>query len=437
MTDREYFRQSMLCGHGRCFSLLCGNEEAFRDIVLYGCTHDISFDLQSEGSRGAFMYELAQQYPDSIVFTNAVIRQLFQKETDTDWHSLCHLGDYLTTAANDGSPCALQALEEKYVYLYHIMMSRRWSNYVSEVQQSWEYLAILLMQSGTAERTIKICTDIGAWFLRRRRESLQLLKWQFAWFWSCCEKSYGNVLHEKLQASNVRELKLFYQVMNSDEKKPERPASVPPTAEGFLLSLSEETVSVRTISRMARLASDAELRQLAQTVIDEPDDDRKAVLLRPFTFRKPFPLAPEYLLTYASSASDELRNTAKDALALIRADCVHDYALRILQDDAVHALPMLICNFRPDDRQTLLSALDSLIIDKNAHTEWHAAAMNILDEQQIMPDDAFLWIYSHSMCSDCRRGAVEVLLRRNALTSIMTEECRHDADLELRALVMG
>ncbi|MBD5159790.1 MAG: hypothetical protein HDT23_06075, partial [Ruminococcus sp.] len=64
--NKEDFRQYMLCGHGRCFSATDDELKQFRNIVLYGCLNDISFDLQCEGSRSFFMYNLAFQYDDYI-----------------------------------------------------------------------------------------------------------------------------------------------------------------------------------------------------------------------------------------------------------------------------------------------------------------------------------------------------------------------------------
>ena len=59
MTKKE-FREAMKRGLGRCVQELdhAENPEKYREIVLWGCMHDLSFDTQCEGTRAWYLREL-------------------------------------------------------------------------------------------------------------------------------------------------------------------------------------------------------------------------------------------------------------------------------------------------------------------------------------------------------------------------------------------
>ncbi|MDE6678534.1 MAG: hypothetical protein K2K02_05790, partial [Ruminococcus sp.] len=137
--NKEDFRQYMLCGHGRCFSVDGDELEKFRETVLYGCLNDISFDLQCEGSRGLFMYNLALQYDDYNYFLQPAIEKFLSPEVCEDWHLINHLCDFIDYFASDyGDESAQQAIIEKYKQLYKLLMSLKWSVRANNVSQCYE-----------------------------------------------------------------------------------------------------------------------------------------------------------------------------------------------------------------------------------------------------------------------------------------------------------
>ena len=69
------FRHYLLAGHGRCFAMLWEDPEQYWEQILQACMHDYCFDLQCEGSRALFVYNLVMQYEDSRPFLHAPIRQ--------------------------------------------------------------------------------------------------------------------------------------------------------------------------------------------------------------------------------------------------------------------------------------------------------------------------------------------------------------------------
>ncbi|MDE5583172.1 MAG: hypothetical protein K2J08_05665, partial [Ruminococcus sp.] len=219
----EKFMHYMMCGHGRCFSALESNKEKFREIVLYGCLNDITFDLQCEGSRGLFMYNLALQYDDFHYFLDSAIEKFLSPSVDCDWHLISHLCDFISLFADDyGDKSAEKALSEKYAQIYEHLMSVRWSAKANEILQCYEYISIVMAQKGDISRTLGIIEDMGKFFIRRRRADDDDLKWRFAWFWYCAREEYGSEILEKSldgfcgKSAGVRR---FRRVMNCLEEK--------------------------------------------------------------------------------------------------------------------------------------------------------------------------------------------------------------------------
>ncbi len=61
MTKRA-FKYDMQCGLGSCVLALKNMEdaqkEAFRSIVLWGCSREMAFDAQCEGCMSIYLYDL-------------------------------------------------------------------------------------------------------------------------------------------------------------------------------------------------------------------------------------------------------------------------------------------------------------------------------------------------------------------------------------------
>lgn len=70
MTKKD-FKEAVLRGHGRCIQAVQEKPEKYRDIVLWACQRNISYDAQCEGTRSWYVYTMASVYPDKEIFINA------------------------------------------------------------------------------------------------------------------------------------------------------------------------------------------------------------------------------------------------------------------------------------------------------------------------------------------------------------------------------
>lgn len=433
--NKEDFRQYMLCGHGRCFSATDEELQQFRDIVLYGCLNDISFDLQCEGSRGLFMYNLALQYEDYDYFLQPAIEKFLSAEVCDDWHLINHLADFIDYFASDyNDKSAQKAIKEKYKQLYELLMSLRWSVRANEVSQCYEYIAIVLMQKSTINLAMKIFEDIGKFFIRRRRAADDDLKWRFEWFWHCaCEKYGEKYLSEKFDilSKDNAGLRRFRRVMLCKDE--EETVSRKKLSADEFIELSENNSVKRKDVIALRRSECSEKMKVAQAVVSETDLNKKAELLKAFTISSsPFPLAPEILVNYAGE-NKNLCETAVDAMLYLKADCVYDFALKLLEKGfSLDAVLMLINNYHDSDRKILLDILDNIKIDRDNESGWHNIVLEIVRNIETLPDEFIFFVYEKSMCSYCRESAIDELIRRNLFKEEIRSECLWDCNDDIR-----
>lgn len=452
MDKKQLFKHYMLAGHGRTFKLLDGCEEEFREIVLYGCLNDISCDTQCEGSRGIFLYDLVLQYEDYEYFLIPAIEKFLSDEVNADWSLICQLCDFINCFADDdGVESAQNAIDRKYVELYSLIMSMKFGARAKKVIQCYEYLAIIIMQRGEFDRTLQILKDMGAYFIRRRRTEDIELQGLFLWFSELLKDEYGESFLETQLEENGRhskEIARFKRVMTAPDRKGTDARFKIPTADDLIEKAKTSTISKRDSLRFGKKADDSEKLRLAEAVLAEENLNKKANLLSAFTKYNVFPMNAQYLIRYAESENQRLRDTALAALVPIKADCVHDFAMELLQTrfagESVsesraftRALDMLIRNYREDDKEFILNQLEKITIDQDDSSGWHDLIMDILliAHETRFPDEFYTFIYEKSRCSSCRESAIEELRNRNLLTEEMISECMWDCRMDIRAEV--
>lgn len=448
MDKKEEFKNYMFAGHGRAVELLKGNQEEFIKIVMYGCLKDISFDMQCEGSRGCYMYNLAMQYDDYEYFLRQAIRKFLANDVNTDWNTFCHLCDFIRVfAAQDNNIEANEALLKKYNDMYIMLTSMRYSAKAEKLISCFEYIAIVLMQLCDFDFMLRIFSNIGTYFIRRNRVPYEDLNWHFDWFYCEAKEKYGeDFIKEQLDkyTKTSKEIKRFNLVMNASDEPKAKAEKPTPNVEDLLKELEEET-SKGNGAFFRNKAEPEEKIKFANIAVAETDLDRKSRLLRLFTFnRYRFPLDPKLLIEYVQSDNENLRDTAIKVLSFIRADCVHELAVELIdKNESEDVLDMLIFNCRDDDREVIFSRLNTLA--ENAYKskydkacELHGAARKILDTAEELEerggiiDELVMFAYEKSPCSCCREWAFDELEKRELLTSEILNECLYDANSDLR-----
>ena len=165
MTKKE-FREAMKRGLGRCVQELdhAENPEKYREIVLWGCMHDLSFDTQCEGTRAWYLRELIRRFHDEKPFVDAVIRKL----------------------------SGYKILKKK----------KRRKNGTFPERDDFEALCIELVDAAEhpLDSYMKIAEDIGALLSENSLPDAV----SFSWLFTHCEQTYGKTRVHKTLAGKAK-----------------------------------------------------------------------------------------------------------------------------------------------------------------------------------------------------------------------------------------
>ncbi len=443
--NKKDFKACMQQGRGRCHLVLQSEKDIskYKDIVLWGCLHNLSYDTQCEGTRATYVYDLTTYFGDEDYFLTPIIKAFESLSRRRAW-LFDHFSAQLSLFAKNGNERAKEALARKYDQLFSVLLNkRRFCNYDFE-RDNFERLCVSLLPLRDTDNKFRIVCDLGRLF----RENPHYDCDYFDWFCFSIENDLGKeTLQEYLKCNSPQneDLKSFYESylqleeINSNRKLMRKPVEAP-SVETILKDVSS-TGKLSPYSRVSfsRCAEEEERKSLAQEAIREVDLDKKAELLSVFQHHN-FPLPHDIIIEYANSSHERLHDVSLDVLTNCQSNVVRDYALSLMAEEnrKAHALKMLLCNYTPEDKQFLLDELGKLKVTYDDESDWHDIGFKILhlfDEERDLPKEFLLYIYNTTLCSCCRRSAVLALDKRQWLTEDIIEECRFDSNKDIRDYV--
>lgn len=442
--NKKDFKRYMKQGLGRCALFLQSTEdrEPYKEIVLWGCLHDLSFDTQSEGTRASYMYHLTTYFKDENDFLLPIVKALETVPRKSDW-LLLHLCELLQCFAENGSALAKNALMKKYDQLFSVLSNKRISRGYDYERDAFERVAIVLFELRGTDVLWKIVDDMGCLFRKNPRYGAN----DFEWFADRAESRLGKKRFHALLARKAEQsesILRFYQSLMKTQNPTDTvcPSSRKPLEIPCADDIEREVFASGELSpvsrvRFSRRGTDEEKRKLAESIRTQSDPDLKAELLSAFAYRSDgFPLSHEIIIEYSRSAHETFSEVAFDVLTNCRSEAVKAYAQALLSagTHTAHAVQMLITNYSEDVKELLLAALSEIKADARDTSDHHAIGLKILGagERNIkLPKECFLYIYHTTLCSLCREYAVSALAKRRALTREIIEECRFDSNADI------
>jgi hypothetical protein len=187
--------------------------------------------------------------------------------------------------------------------------------------------------------------------------------------------------------------------------------------------------------------SEEDLLKAAQDLLKE--ENPKLLLSYLDIFRhRPFPLDFSKLVFLAQHDDervpyDRMSIFSLSALENITHPDVRALALKMIAENnrIGRAVGLLQRNFEDNDWKLL----ESITVRELERDEYHSLGMSIEDIFKINPSpeaaQTFLNVYERCPCSQCRRRFVEILHSLNALPVSLLEECKFDANFDLREQV--
>lgn len=483
MTKKE-FKRAMLCGLGRCIQTLDTEEdiEKYRDIILWGCTHEIFYDAQCEGTKSRYLYEMVKHYPDVSPFIEAVIDCARQQMTKNSWlfFQCC---EFLGFFAADGDKRACQALYALYEELYRILVHKRKRTKYGLLPEkdNFEQLCIAIVNmEPTKEDCIrvycKIVEDIGTLISNSSLSD----SWSFAWFQSRWEGELGEKrLHNILAkwAEKSESVRYYVAAIRKRQKEMDNrdadKRKMPETAKDIYDILAQggrvgHDIPIMIVRRFSNSAQEQELKELAKYHKREKDVEIRAQLTRLLAQEESaYLLDVDILLADSRSDYKLLQEYAFQALSYVRHKKAREYAFELLGNvkDPVNILEkapqleffesvfvMLIYNYEKEDAVWFTEAVKAIPVLRGmsqmraqapalgslpAGINWHSIYMNLLhifENKNVdsPPKEILYHMYEHCQCACCREHIVRELSGRRMLTEELLQECLYDSNSDIR-----
>lgn len=444
--NKKDFKRYMKQGLGRCILVLksSNNIEKYKEIVLWGCLHNLSYDTQIEGTRASYIYKLTTCFNDEEFFLTPCIEAFEKISRRSDW-LFSHFAQLLQKFAENGNKRAETALNQKYEKLLSVLSNKRRFNGYDFDRDNFECVCIALSSVGGIEILLKIAADMGALFKKNPHYTACDFNWLCSHIEDCIgEKKLAALLRREARKSE--QIACFYEnylkareeIKNIVETKP----IDAPTAQDIKNEV-DENGKLRIVSKIAfsRRSGEDERQKLAQQIFDETNLDKKAEKLSVFTFgNKSFPLSHGVIIEYSQSPYKRLSEVALDVLTSCQSKAVREYALKLLTQNKhrSYAIEMLLCNYTPEDKVLLLSELNKIRADYNDKSGCHSIGLQILDvcDKGIkLPKEFFIYVYNTTLCSCCRESAVRILAKKRWLTPEIIQECRYDSNCDISSYI--
>ena len=412
MTQKD-FKRYMRRGLGRCYTYLRDSNDAdrYKKIVLWGCLHNLSYDIQVEGTRAAYVYSLAKLYSDDDYFVSPIINKFNNlPKSQYVYREFANLCDLLALFAEGGNREALVALDEKRnEYLEFLVAKRSFRSY-DYLRDRFERISVSMLG---LKDTIELISDFGRLFIENKHYNAD----EFDWFIFRLNEYYGK--------SRIKSL------LKNESKK-----------NGSVAAFfdSYKKISDPDVRKRLKRLSDVDAEELVDRLLAETDPEKKADILFLIRFKKNIPARVHGdIIKYARSEDSKLSERALYALTYCRSDAVYDFALSILDSDKnTEAVEMLLMNYRPEIDARLFEIIKSYEIDYDSTYDWHSVTSAVIaasDAGARIPKKYLLYVYENTLCSYCRNNAVTALSKRRWLSSDIIEECRYDSNDETVAYV--
>lgn len=408
-VTKEEFQTALQSGLGRARQFArTGDVQPFRDAILDACLHCYAVDLQCEGTRAGYMLELIELCPDRQFFRTAILESLTR--SDDDWNAVqrFRMAIYM---AMDGDAEARRLAYDNY------NPGPKCGGDVAVDFVRLDGIAGLLF---AAER-------LGSMF-----EAMSVAK-DDGWLLSHAKDTLGET--ETMQALRAAA------ETNSSIARYLEVADRPSKPQRNYRSLSWPELQQRLaefsghhLGYWGKQASVADLEAAALSLLQATREARAKLL--PLFNRIAFPLDPTVLFELAGSADDQIALEAARALSQVEDQRVRQLAFKLVDQNHAsrsEAIAMLDCNFDPGDHQI---ALDWLQHETDAHIK-HSFELDVRNLWDHHPGPTtevpmLLALYEHGPCSKCREFIVSRLIALHALPDELREECRYDANHNIR-----
>jgi hypothetical protein len=392
---------------------------AFRDVILDACLHCYAYDIQVEGTRASYMYDLVGCLPDKDFYYERVLESLERSSDDWDTAQRFHFAACL---AFDGSEEAKRAI---------------YANYDPGPRMG-ELIGIDFLKLDGIKGLLFVAEKMGALLMEKSEEvdegyllsqSLEI----------CGEQATWDALREA--GATNRSIEKYRLLAEEGSRRPTGSATQRPD----IGSLSYQQLFKEwpgnkpyLLWKWGEQASDQELELAANGLIAAQDSKHQLAHLRIFARRR-FPLDVHTLLALVDVEEDRVGFAAMKTLTHVVHPAVRTLAFRLMDARAMcrgDAIDLIAQNYEPGDHRIVLRWFQ----EEDDRETRHSLGLDLIDFWKRHPDEEtevlmLQSLYEKGPCSFCRGSAVRRLIERGALPDELRAECAWDANNDIRDLV--
>ena len=390
-------------GHGRAAIFIRDhNPAAYRDQLLYACTHDLAYDSQTAEPRGHYLATLIRLTPDPAWYLARV----------------------------------LEALPHSPAFDQLFNIARRWADEPA-VKQA-------LYAAFTTRATLDAAIDLikldglsallrALDLLHRNGPGLQLS--EFEWLVSTLQDRDGEdaTTRALTLATESSPTLAHYLALQPTPPPPRLPDDAP-----YSQVAAELTHHTFALTRWGKHATEEDLRQAAADLLEETNED--LLRRRLFIFRnRPFPGPPDRLIHLARHGDWRLSHAAANTLGSMERTSLRPLALELLSTAGRCDLgvELLARDAQPGDYRLIEEALHRPLDDEL----YHSLGMDVTNFIEAHPSEeaapSLLRLYEYGPCSFCREDTVRRLVELHHFSAAMREECLYDAESAIRELALN
>jgi len=430
------FRNDFLRGLGSALIELrsCADPTPFHDIILYGCLHNTTYDMQCEGDRGWYLHQAAKLSGNEMAIEDAVCQKFFRIGKDV-W-----LFDQLTSIlyhfAVNGSETARNALYRQYDNMSSELSRKRKFEQTCLRRDMFDWLCVWLTSLDGWGAFKKIVGDLSEILLPKNAEFF------FSdWFYSNSESKFGKKrVDQYLQKQSAQSpyIRVYYETAKKWDNHFQGREELPMPTLPEVLDAAKEGRSGRGIAmRFVRKASPEDLEKLAQAAMNEPDAEIQTVLLWAFRRNSKYVFPEEFLLRLSHSNDELIRSLAYEIMGQNPSPKTRELARSLIQrgTDIENGIFLLVKNPLPEDESLLYDVVKSFRPHKN-EADLHGVYMNaregIATLRGKLKTDILEYLYRNTLCGFCREHIIRTMHKKGVLSDDVLSECSFDANGDVR-----
>lgn len=405
----------------------------YRDLILDGCLHNRAFNTQMEGSRARYMFDLIKRTPDFSYYRERILASLSALSDDDEDYDIQQQYDLARILAEGGDTQARQAIYDKF------NANRSLGNFAG---------ADAIVELDGLEGFVYATSRIGAaiqtdnsksMYIKVEEGSVYTLIWILE-EWLSEDDIEQTLLKLQQENPNIAAFLEAVRKQREFDKKWRDSISVDPAQVSYAAikkAIEERESPPVSLAAWGEQVDEETLREAAQDFLNENDPKKLHSYIRIFAERA-FPLDHTKLLMLTRHENERLAIKALLALEYVTHESVRNLALEMIQSNHMigRAVGLLGRNFRDGDWPLIEAISERPDLDDE---DVYSLGFSVRDVHALNPSRAVISIlhnlYENSPHTNCREDFIKLLYQLDALPDWMREECRYDANSDIREAI--